>query len=135
MSPVFAADNTIYFDHASVVTPSSLEEIVAVVKSANDKGRHLRVLGSGHSWSPLATGSDVLLSLVHYSGVVALDEKGLTVTVKGGTRLSQINAALSEQGFALSILPSVSSQTVAGAIATGAVCMCVLCMCSGHVLV
>lgn len=99
---------------------------MAVVKSANDKGRRLRVLGSAHSWSPVAASSDLLLSLINYNGVVAMDERRMTVTVKGGTRLSQINAALSERGFALSILPSVSSQTIAGAIATGAVRMCVL---------
>ena len=125
------ADNTIYFDHANLITPSTLQEIVAAVKSANDKGRRLRVLGSGHSWSPVATSSDIMLSLVNYGGVVALDKQALTVTVKGGTRLSQVNAALSEQGFALSILPSVSSQTVAGAIATGAVRVCVcVCVCT-----
>lgn len=126
------------------MTPSTLQEIVNIVRSANDQGRKLRVLGSGHSWSPIATSSDILLSLVHYSGVEALDEKGLTVTVKGGTLLSRINAALSEQGYALSVLPSVSSQTIAGAIATGkvfmcaCVCMCMcLCVCvrDGHVLV
>lgn len=120
MVPYVNWDNTIYFDHDRVVTPSTLQEIVAVVKSANDKGRRLRVLGSGHSWSPVAASSDLLLSLINYNGVVAMDERRMTVTVKGGTRLSQISAALSERGFALSILPSVSSQTIAGAIATAA---------------
>ena len=120
------------------MTPSTLQEIVTAVQSANDDGRKLRVLGSGHSWSPIASSSDILLSLVHYSGVKALDEEGLTVTVRGGTRLSQINAALSERGYALSILPSASSQTIAGAIMTGTVFVSVvdvcLCVCDGHVL-
>ena len=51
--------------------------------------------------------------------MIRLDEHAKEVTVKGGTTLNEVNDILEERGYALSILPSISHQTVAGAISTG----------------
>jgi len=97
----------------------SKEEIVALVKHAYDKKIKIRVLGSGHSWSPIATTNGILISLYQYRGLVSRDAAKKQVTVWGGTTLVEITALLKEQGLALSNLPSVSDQTIAGAIVTG----------------
>lgn len=92
---------------------------MALVKDAYDKKTKIRVLGSGHSWSPIATTDGILLSLYQYRGLVSRDLAKKQVTVRGGTTLVEINELLEEQGLALSNLPSVSDQTIAGAIVTG----------------
>ena len=97
----------------------SKDEIVTLIKRAHDKKLKVRVLGSGHSWSPIATTDGMLISLYHYHGLVSHDLVKKQVTVRGGTTIAEINALLDEQGWSLSNLPSVSDQTIAGAIATG----------------
>ena len=93
--------------------------MVTIVNWARIKERHLRVLGAGHSWSPVATSEDLLLSLHNLRGVVKVDTEQKLVTVKGGTTLKELNQVLHEHGLALRNLPSVSAQTVPGALATG----------------
>lgn len=110
--------HSMVYDHRRIASPSSLEEIVRVVKDANDNNRKLRVLGSGHSWSPIATSNDLYISLINYKGLVAIDTEHSLVTIKGGTTLVEITKMLRERGFALHVLPSVSTQTIAGAIMT-----------------
>lgn len=95
------------------------EEIVAIIKHAYDKKMKIRVLGAAHSWSPIATSDGILISLYHYHGLVSHDLAKKQVRVRGGTTLVEINALLEERGLALSNLPSVSDQTIAGAIVTG----------------
>ena len=97
----------------------SKEEIVTLIKHAYDKKTKVRVLGSGHSWSPIATTNGTLISLYHYRGLVSRDSAKKQVTVRGGTTLAEISDLLDEEGWSLSNLPSVSDQTIAGAIVTG----------------
>lgn len=99
----------------------SKEEIVALIRQANEKKTKIRVLGSGHSWSPIATSDGMLISLYHYRGLVSRDLAKKQVTVRGGTTLVEISELLEEQGWAFSNLPSVSDQTIAGAIVTGTI--------------
>ena len=93
--------------------------MVAIVNWARTEGRRLRVVGAGHSWSPLAVSEDLLLSLHKLRGVVSLDTEVKLVTVKGGTTLKELIHFLHERGLALKNLPSISAQTVPGIIATG----------------
>ena len=77
----------------------------------------LKVIGAGHSFSAVAAPDDVAVSMDRHSGIVAEGEG--TVTVRAGTRLHALNAALAERRLALPILGSIAQQSVAGAIATG----------------
>ena len=108
-----------YFSHEHLRAPSTKEEVIETVKMAIMSGRRLRPLGSGHSWSPVAQSDDLYVSLHRYSGLVELDRQKKRVTVRGGTTLHELNAILEEHGLAMTNLPSVSAQTVAGAISTG----------------
>lgn len=53
-------------------------------------------------------------------GLVSLDGELQQATFRGGTTLKEVNRVLAEHGLAMTQLGSVSDQTVAGAIATGA---------------
>jgi L-gulono-1,4-lactone dehydrogenase len=79
----------------------------------------VRVVGAGHSWSAIAAPEQIGVTLDNLAGVVGLDEQRQLVTVRAGTRLHALNAALHERGLALPIVGSIAAQSLAGAIATG----------------
>ena len=116
---MISVENELFFDPSKLLQPSSEEEIVAIVNQTRNSGRRLRVLGTGHSRSPLAVSEDLLVSIHRMRGVVRVDEKNKLVTVKGGTRLKELVRVLHQHGLALSNLPAITDQTVVGAIVTG----------------
>lgn len=105
-----------------VVSPRTVAEVAAAVTSA----RELRVVGGGHSFSPVVTTNGVLMSvdaLRHVAEPVRLAQpEGRathTVTVGAGLRLRELNRALAARGLAMSNLGDIDCQSVAGAISTG----------------
>ena len=60
-----------YFSHEHVKSPATKSDIVAIVNTAAEQGQKVRVVGSGHSWSPVAVTEEILVSLWNYSGVVS----------------------------------------------------------------
>ena len=99
--------------------PRSEAEISAAVKDAAAAGLRVRALGSGHSFTPAAATSGVALDLSLWTGVTAADTRTGLVTVRSGTTLRALNAALAEIGLALVNLGDIDAQTIAGALATG----------------
>src|SRR5258708_4336715 len=77
-----------------VVTPHSVEELARLVGQYGRDGRRVRVVGSGHSFTPLVQTDDMLLSLDGIQGITTIDESGGTATVLGGTRLKKLGEAL-----------------------------------------
>lgn len=107
------------FRPTEIQRPSSKESIANILREASQTGRSVTVVGSRHSWSDIAVPEDIMLSLENYAGVVDIDKANKLATVRGGTTLEDIMISLEAEGLALPQLPSVSAQTVAGAIATG----------------
>jgi L-gulono-1,4-lactone dehydrogenase len=99
--------------------PRSEAEISAAVKDAGAAGLPVRPLGSGHSFTPAAATSGLALDLSLWTGVTAADTRTGLVTVRSGTTLRALNAALTEFGLALANLGDIDRQTIAGALATG----------------
>jgi L-gulono-1,4-lactone dehydrogenase len=99
--------------------PRSEGEISAAVKDAAAAGLPVRALGSGHSFTPAAATSGLALDLSLWTGVTAADTRTGLVTVRSGTTLRALNAALAEFGLALANLGDIDRQTIAGALATG----------------
>lgn len=97
---------------------ASLRRLVA---EATARGRRLKVVGSGHSWSAVAQPDDWLLDVSAMSRPFEIErgERGWRARVQGGITLGALNQWLVSQGFSLSIMGSVTAQTVAGAISTG----------------
>ncbi len=102
-----------------IVRPESIAELAKLVKMYGQEGKHLRVVGSGHSFTPLVATEDVLVSLEHVQGVEEFDEAGRTVTALGGTQLKHLGEALFEKGLAQENLGDIDVQSIAGAISTG----------------
>ena len=106
-------------DPDRIERPATEAELQTVVREASDRDGHLRVAGSGHSFSPVVPSEDTLVSLERYTGVVEIDREAEQATVRAGTQLSELNRTLREHGLAISNLGDIDLQTVAGAFATG----------------
>ena len=102
-----------------VVTPSTIDELARLVKEYNRDERHIRVVGAGHSFTPLVQSDDVLMSLDNIQGIEAIDTTTGSATVLGGTRLKYLGNALFEHGMAQENLGDIDVQSISGAISTG----------------
>ena len=83
-----------------VAKPANIDELVQIIKACSSENRHVRVAGSGHSFTPLVQTNDVLLSLEHLQGIEEIDAEQRTVTVRGGTTLKTLGEALYARGLA-----------------------------------
>lgn len=99
-----------------IAFPDSLESLAQMITSA--PGR-VRPVGSGHSFTGLATTEDTLLMLNGLSGMISHDEAAGETRFGAGTPLFAVSEALAEHGRALDNQPDIDTQTLAGAFATG----------------
>jgi FAD-linked oxidoreductase len=101
------------------LTPQNIEELAELISSYGKTGRHMRVVGAGHSFTPLVQTDDVLISLDRVQGIEQVDEEQGIVTVLAGTRLKQLGQALFIRKLAQENLGDIDEQSIAGAISTG----------------
>lgn len=99
--------------------PVTAEQIQAEVVRASEEGERLRVVGSGHSFSPLCWTDENQMSLDRFTGIESADQERRRVWVRAGTRLNRLYDALSDRGLALENAPDYDHMSLAGAIATG----------------
>ncbi len=102
-----------------VVKPGSIDELAKLVRGYGRDGRHVRVVGAGHSFTPLVQTDDVLMSLDEMQGIESIDMAAGSATVLGGTRLKRLGDALLEHGVAQENLGDIDVQSISGAISTG----------------
>ena len=99
--------------------PRTEDEISAAITAAAADGLRVRAPGSGHSFTPAAATDGVALDLSCWTGIVAADTRTGAVTVRSGTTLRALNAALDGLGLAMANLGDIDAQTLAGALSTG----------------
>jgi FAD-linked oxidoreductase len=99
--------------------PQSIENLAGGVAEYSREGRHMRVVGDGHSFTPLAQTDDVLISLDNIQGIQAIDPEHGTAVVRAGTRLKLLGDQLLKRGLAQENLGDIDVQSIAGAISTG----------------
>jgi len=102
-----------------IVKPNNLDELARLIKDYGREGRRARVVGAGHSFTPIARSDDTLLSLDEMQGIESVDTKNNTATVWGGTKLKALGELLYERGLAQENLGDIDVQSIAGAISTG----------------
>lgn len=105
-----------------LAAPATVAELSAEITRAAAEGLHVKCVGAGHSFTPVAVTDGVLISLDNLTGVesvVPVEPSGALVTVLAGTRLNELNPALWERGLAMTNLGDIDVQSVAGAISTG----------------
>ncbi|GAB6927822.1 D-arabinono-1,4-lactone oxidase [Paenibacillus sp. JCM 10914] len=102
-----------------VLNPASIDDVVKLVQMCRQEGRRLRVVGSGHSFTPIAASEDCLVSLDHMQGLVHVDTQSRTAKVWAGTKLKLLGELLFQHGLAQENLGDIDVQSIAGAISTG----------------
>ncbi|MFD0278707.1 D-arabinono-1,4-lactone oxidase [Kitasatospora sp. NPDC127111] len=105
---------------AKVVTPGTAEELAKEILRAADQGRTVKAVGSGHSFTSIASAGDGVLVRPHaLTAVRAVDREAGTVTVEAGLPLARLNRLLAAAGLSLTNMGDIEVQTVAGATSTG----------------
>lgn len=107
------------FTPGKLIHPKNEKELQREVFRAIDKKQKIRVVGAGHSSSPLVVTDELLISLEHFKTVERIDREqlqawtGTGLTVKeGGTELLKHDLSFHNTG-------DVDIQYLAGAISTG----------------
>lgn len=104
---------------SSIERPESESAVQELVRSCHADDQTVRVVGAGHSWTPLAATDEVLVSLENLTGVIDIDRADRTATVAGGTTLEDAAEEFHRANLAMPNLGDVAQQTIAGAFATG----------------
>ncbi|MBA5220865.1 D-arabinono-1,4-lactone oxidase [Streptomyces griseoaurantiacus] len=104
---------------ARQVAPASVEEVSAAVRRAAEDGLRVKAVGTGHSFTSIATTDGLLIRPDLLTGIRSVDRAAGTVTVEAGTPLKRLNEALAREGLSLTNMGDIMEQTVSGATGTG----------------
>jgi FAD-linked oxidoreductase len=102
-----------------VLAPRSADAVVDAVLGSIEDGSTVKMVGSGHSFTGIATPGEVMLRPDRLSGIVAVDRAAMTVTAYAGTQLRVLNTELERLGLSLPNMGDIAEQTLAGAVSTG----------------
>lgn len=102
-----------------ILYPHTIEDVQNIIKKANKEHRKIRIVGSGHSFTPIVATNQLLISLDHMQGIIEVDDLEKTATVWAGTKLHKLGALLHEKNLAQVNLGDIDVQSIAGAISTG----------------
>lgn len=98
-----------------ILHPKNTDELTSMVRQQ----QKCRVVGAGHSFSPLVCTDDSLISLDNLTGLVSHNEQRCQSTLYAGTRLHQLGQYLEPVNQALINQGDIDQQSLAGAISTG----------------
>jgi FAD/FMN-containing dehydrogenase len=99
--------------------PTTISAVRRSVRSAAARGRAIKAVGAGHSFTGIAVAPGTLLDLSDLSGLVSVDRERARVRLLAGTRLHRIPALLAPYGLAMTNLGDIDRQSISGAISTG----------------
>jgi FAD-linked oxidoreductase len=102
-----------------IATPTDEAGVIRLVRQAVRAHTTVRVVGSGHSFTPLCATDGLLISLDGLQGVVAVEPAAGEATVWAGTKLYALGDPLWAHGLALANMGDIDRQALAGAISTG----------------
>ena len=98
--------------------PTNEAELVDIVKDAAAHDRRVKVVGTGHSFTPIACTDGHLIDLREYARVLSHDDARHTVTMQAGITLSTLCDELDARGLALENMGDIAYQSIAGATST-----------------
>jgi FAD/FMN-containing dehydrogenase len=110
---------SIKFSPQRIETPASEDELAALVREAVHQGRRVRVVGAGHSSSPLVETPELLISMEKLTGLVSHDSAASEAVLRAGTRIEDAGKALLDAGLAMHNTGDIDQQFIGGAVSTG----------------
>ncbi len=99
--------------------PRTREGLIAAVIEERERGRRVKVAGSGHSFSGVALTDGAMLDVGLLDRVLDHDPVTGLVKVEAGIVLGDLSRRLDQRGLALENLGDIDRQTLAGSISTG----------------
>lgn len=99
-----------------VEVPKSERELQSLLRETRDP---MRVVGTGHSCTPLCVTEGVLLSLDRITGIVSISKQTATATIRGGSKIHDLGPTLRKAGLSTINQGDIDVQSIAGAISTG----------------
>jgi len=99
--------------------PTNEDQLREMLAEAAHRDLNVRVVGAGHSFTPVVGTGGLLMSLAEMQGVKNVDAAKKQVTVAAGTRIHDLGVALKSHGLSLVNQGDIDSQAVAGAFTTG----------------
>ena len=103
----------------AVYAPRTVEDVVTAVDVARAAGTPLKMAGTGHSFTAIASPEHTQLLPHELTGILAVDRDAMTVTARAGTPLHVLNEELERLGLSLHNMGDIAEQTLAGAVSTG----------------
>jgi FAD-linked oxidoreductase len=100
---------------AQVNRPGSVDELAVLVREA----ANVRAVGAGHSFMPLCSSDNLIVSLEDLPGEIVVSADRKTARVPAGRSIRQLTAELFDLGLALANQGDVNPQSIAGSMATG----------------
>ena len=97
------------------LAPGSEEELA---KAIADTSGTVRIVGAGHSFSPLVPTDDTIISLARMSGLIDSDSVTQQATFWAGTRMGDMGKPLQDIGQGMINMADIDRQILAGAIST-----------------
>jgi len=101
---------------ARVARPASEAEIVSLLRESDEA---VRVVGTGHSCTPLCATDGVLVNLDRLTGVLSSDARACTARIHAGSKIHDLGEPLRRAGLATRNQGDIDVQALAGAISTG----------------
>lgn len=101
---------------SAMLSPASEGELAGIVRDARGP---VRVVGSGHSFTPLCQTDGTLLSLDRMQGIVGVDRDACRATVRAGSKIHALGRPLHDAGVGLKNQGDIDRQAIAGAVGTG----------------
>lgn len=120
-------ENTIHKERVQplqYLRPKTCQDLVKIVKNAEENGLMVRAVGKGHSFSDVANATDILVDTLGLKKELPLDTdtlkptKELLFNTEAGMLVSDLNTTLDERGLAIPTMAAFDQETIYGAIAT-----------------
>ena len=100
------------------LSPPSEAAVQAAVRAAAAVGQGVRVVATGHSFSPVHLTDGTLIDLAELHGITDVDAAGRRVRALPGTPVGAFGAPLWDAGLALANEGDIDTQGISGAIGT-----------------
>ncbi len=76
-----------------IESPSTEEEIAELVRASVVRGEHVKVIGSGHSFTDIGCTDGCLIKLDSYNKVLEVDRDAGTITAQAGITILELSDA------------------------------------------
>jgi len=103
---------------AQIARKTTEEAAQACIRAAADAGQAMRVVGAGHSLTPVVVTDGVLMELA-ISSDVPVDPSRLTARISAGQTVDEVARALWSKGYSPINVGELTTATLIGAISTG----------------